>query len=111
MVVLIFFGEALAIYSEMAGARRFGFENFSFWQAFFRMFAIMCVAGAFLVAGYVLGYKSFQNIWIVSAASITSILLAEPFLAWMFFHQLPSKGAAAGLALGLAGFLLAFFWK
>lgn len=111
VIILIFCGEALAIYSEMLGAKRFGLGDTAFWPLFFRIFVVMAAGGALLVAGYTLGYKAFQNIWVVSAISITSILLIEPILAYGFFRQMPTYGALAGLLLGAAGFCLALFWK
>jgi hypothetical protein len=56
------------------------------------------------------GYRSFRNIWIVSALSITSILIMEPLIGYLVFQQLPTRGALFGLLLGAAGFLVTFVW-
>jgi hypothetical protein len=56
------------------------------------------------------GYRVFKNIWIVSAISITSILITEPILNYLIFHELPTKGALAGLILGVIGFVLALLF-
>ncbi len=69
------------------------------------MFSIITLAGAFLILGYMLGYSAFKNIWIVSAASITSILIMEPILGFLFFRQMPTTGATIGLILGAVGFI------
>lgn len=111
VVGLIFLGELLAIYAEMLGARAFSAAGASFVRIFLRMFLIICLGGGFLVAGYILGYQSFKNIWIVSAASITSILIIEPTLAYFVFHQLPTTGAGIGLVLGIVGLLFSLFLK
>ena len=109
--VFILFGEMITIYAEMLLAR----NNFSnppsllkvFWQPFF----IMVIGGTLLITGYFTGFGAFRNIWIVSVISITSILIIEPVLAYTIFHQLPTKGAAAGFIFGALGFILALFVK
>ncbi len=64
----------------------------------------------YYIAGYILGYKSFQNIWIVSALSITSILIIEPILGYALFQQLPTKGAFLGLILAVIGFIVTLIY-
>ncbi len=110
-IILILFGEMITIYAEMLLAR----NNFSnppslskiFWQPFF----IMVLGGTLLITGYFTGFGAFKNIWIVSVISITSILIIEPVLAYTIFHQLPTKGAAIGLAFGILGFISAMFLR
>ena len=108
-IVLIFLGEALAIYAEVAGAYGHTANGQSLMTAFMRMFPIMTVAGVCLVLGYILGARTFSNIWIVGVISITSILLLEPVLSYGIFRQLPTMGAGIGFALGAVGLLLALF--
>ena len=105
--MLLFLGEGFAIYAEMIAARNLNLVGRPFLSTFLKMFFVIIIAGGFLIAGYMLGFKSFQNIWIVSAASITSILIIEPILAWAIFQQIPTKGALLGLIFGAAGFLSA----
>jgi len=105
-IVLLFLGESVAIYAEVAAARAVG-TNASFWLIFSKMFAVMCVAGSFLVAGYMFGFRGFKDIWIVSVISIASIVIMEPFINYSVFHQLPSMGAAVGLILGILGLVAA----
>jgi hypothetical protein len=103
MVILIFLGESFSIYAEMVIAKNY--SNASFINIFLKMILIIIIAGIFLITGYMFGFKSFKNIWIVSVVSITSILIMEPILAYTIFHQLPTKGALIGLILGALGFL------
>lgn len=105
-IALIFTGEMLAIYTEMIGAKTHIIFSENFWEVFLKMLAIMVIAGALLIAGYMLGYRAFKNIWIVSAISITSILIIEPILAWTTFQQLPTTGALIGLILGAMGLFI-----
>lgn len=105
-LALIFTGEMLAIYAEMVGAKTHAIFSGNFWEVFFKMLPIMVIAGALLIAGYILGYRAFKNIWIVSAISITSILIIEPILAWTTFQQLPTTGALIGLILGAIGLFI-----
>lgn len=108
-IIIIFIGEALAIYAEVAGAKSAHAAAQPVFQLFWKMFAIVTVASGFLIAGYMLGYKSFQNIWVVSTVSITSILIIEPILNSLIFGQMPTTGAIIGLTLGAVGFLFAIF--
>lgn len=110
MIVLIFCGETGAILAEMIAAKHYS-ANSAFLSVFFKMFLMIVFAAGFLIAGYMVGFKAFKNIWIVSIASITSILIMEPILAYAIFHQLPTKGALDGLILGVIGFLATIFYK
>jgi hypothetical protein len=56
-----------------------------------------------------LGFRAFQNIWIVSVSSITSILIIEPLVSYAFFRQSPTTGAFIGLVFGAIGFAAALF--
>ena len=107
-VLIIFLGETLAIYAEMIAARTYSVSSKPFFQIFSKMFLIIISAGGFLIMGYMIGFSSFKNIWIVSVTSITSILIIEPALAFLIFQQLPTKGATIGLIFGLLGFLSSF---
>jgi len=106
-LLLIFIGESLAIYSEVIGAKNI--NNFS--TTFWKMFGLMTCAGLFLVAGYMFGMKYLQNIWVISAISIASIVVMEPLITYVIFKELPSKGALLGLILGVLAILSALFIK
>lgn len=105
-LILILFGETLAILTELTGAKYTG-DTFS-TRLFFRLLALMIIAGAFLLAGYMLGFINFKNIWIVSAVSITSILIIEPVLNYFYLNQLPTRGALIGFILGVIGLISTF---
>lgn len=108
-IILIFIGEFIAIYAEIATSKRFSLNQTA--SGLLRGFLMVAMAGAFLIAGYAFGFKAFKNIWIVSVISITSILIIEPILAYFIFNQLPTKGAGIGLVLGAIGLYLALFYK
>ncbi|MEK7159794.1 MAG: hypothetical protein AAB766_04835 [Patescibacteria group bacterium] len=110
VLILLFVGEALTISAEIMGAKNGHLAEQPIWQIFFKMLALFTLAGGFLIAGYILGFKAFKNIWIVSAASITSILIIEPILAWTIFHQLPTTGAVVGFVLGAIGLFSAILF-
>lgn len=109
VVLLIFLGEACAIAAEMWGARMYALSSPPLLQLFLKMMIVMTVGGSLLILGYTLGFRVFQNIWIVSATSITSILIIEPILAYTLFQQAPTTGALIGLLFGLGGFLSTMF--
>ncbi len=106
-IVLLFLGESLAIYSEVIAARNIHTFTATFWK----MSAVMTLAGLLLIAGYMLGLKYLNNIWIVGAVSIASIIITEPLITYAIFHELPSRGALIGLVLGILGLLSALFVK
>ncbi len=106
-ILFLFFGESLAIYSEIIAAKNI--QNFS--GTFYKMSLVMAVAGLLLIAGYMLGLKYLGNIWIVGVVSIASIIIMEPILTYLLFHEMPSRGALVGLIFGVLGLLSALFIK
>lgn len=75
------------------------------------LFAMVFSGCTLLLVAYTVGYQAAKNIWVVTAASVGSILVVEPVLAWIFFHQLPERGALAGLVLGAAGLIATTVWR
>jgi hypothetical protein len=110
VIILILIGEILAIYAQITAARAYSTTN-PFMQVFWKMFLVMAAGGGLLVAGYMLGFPAFKNIWIVSVISITSILITEPAADYIIFKQLPTTGALIGLILGALGMISALFLK
>lgn len=108
---LLFFGEALVIYAEILSAKMFYTQSRPFWFVISRVGTAAFISAFMLLCGYMFGLQAFKNIWIISVISITSILLAEPILAYFITHQLPTKGAVAGLILGFIGLILALIWE
>lgn len=106
-MLFLFLGESLAIYSEIIAAKNI--SNFS--NTFWKMSGVMALAGLLLIAGYMLGIKYLNNIWVVGVVSIASIVVMEPIITYLLFHELPSRGALIGLILGIIGLLSALFIK
>jgi hypothetical protein len=106
-LLLLFLGESLAIYSEVIAAKNIH----TFTGTFLKMSGVMALAGLLLISGYMLGIKYLSNIWIVGVVSITSIIVMEPLITYLLFHELPSKGALIGLILGILGLFSALFIK
>jgi len=103
-ILLLFFGEAAAIYMESFAAKNY--TSFQFFSLFtLKIFLLVILSGGCLVAAYILGYRVFKNIWVVAVSSITAILIIEPILIYLFFRQLPSTGSWIGLVLGAVGFV------
>jgi len=108
-VALIFFGEAFSILAQLMASKKIepgfaGQQGFLIW-----MFIAGAVGGVLLVAGYILGYSKFQNIWVVTAISIGSIVIFEPILAMLLFRQIPTFGSGVGLILGVLAIIAAVF--
>lgn len=106
-ILFLFAGECLAIYSEVIAAKNIQTFSSTFWK----MSLLMAIAGFFLIAGYMLGMKYIQNIWIVGTVSIASIVIAEPVITYILFQELPSKGPFIGFVLGILAILSALFIK
>lgn len=102
-VALLVLGEGLAIYAEVVAAH--AFKNNLFLPVFLKMALVVTVAGGLLIAGYMLGFKSFKDIWIVSVISIIAIIFFEPIINYSIFQELPGRGATAGLVFGILGLL------
>jgi CHASE2 domain-containing sensor protein len=104
-LLLLVGGEVIAVYSEMVAAKAYAQGGERFLGVFGRNTALMTVAGAMLIAGYMVCYSSFRNIWLVSVVSVTAILIVEPGLTYFVFQELPGRGATIGLVLGVLGFI------
>lgn len=109
VIVLIFSAEVLYILSEMLSAKYYFSPNSQITHILLKLIPLTIIGSILILVGYMLGYKTFSNIWIISAISITSILIIEPTLAFLVFKQLPTKGALIGLILGATGFFTALF--
>ena len=110
VIGLVFLGEAVYIYAQMLGAKGNDLTSGPFLQIFLRSLLIIIISGGSVLLGYMLGIKAFKNIWIVSVISVTSILIAEPIMAWAFFKQLPTLGGGIGFILGGLGLVAATFF-
>jgi hypothetical protein len=108
-LLLIFAGEVLSIGAELVGSKRAAEAGAHYWSVFTLMFLVITLGGALLVGGYMLGYLHYKNIWVVTALSIGSILIVEPLLAFVLFHQAPTLGAWVGLTLGALGIAATLF--
>jgi len=100
VIALIILGEVLAIWSELLVC----YDKQALWTSMFWI----TVAGFPLVFGYQLAYHECKNIWVVSASSLCSIVIIEPILVWIMFHQVPTLGPILGLVCGCLGLILAF---
>lgn len=104
-LILVFLGEIFAIYAETFAVK------FSLWSGgFWKMFLIMSIGGFLLITGYLLGYRVYHNLWIITVISITTLLIAEPLVIYFIFNQIPSKGALIGFILGIIGLFCTLFF-
>jgi len=104
-IVLVFLGELFAVYAETFGTK------FNLWSdGFWKMFFIMIISGFLLVVGYLVGFKAYQNLWVITVISLTTLLIAEPFIIVVFFHQTPTIGAIIGFVLGIIGLVASIFY-
>lgn len=110
-IIILFFGESLAIYSEIAGANKVENQNKITNDVFGKFFILITIAGALLIGGYFTGILAFKNIWVVSVISIVSILIMEPILAYFIFRQFPTMGAIIGFILGAIGLMVTLIIK
>ncbi len=104
-LVCLFFGEALSVYAEMLAAQPSSDQSHGAGILVGRSAILITLAGLLLLGGYMLGYRSFRSIWVVSVTSITAILIAEPVLSIALFSEMPGRGALIGFSLGALGLL------
>lgn len=95
-LLLLVFGEAIYVYCEMMIAKQ---------SHVLSMIILSLFAGLIVIAGYYYGYQSSRNIWVVTAASIGTILITEPIISWIMFHEIPTRGASLGLIFGALGLI------
>lgn len=62
-----------------------------------------------LLLGYHYGYKAFGSMWAIMAVSVVSILIVEPLMVWLMFHEQPSRISLIALGLGCTGLILLLF--
>ncbi|MEM4398099.1 MAG: hypothetical protein QW757_05770 [Candidatus Woesearchaeota archaeon] len=110
ILILIFIGESLAIYTEVASAKLNKNKEASFFNILTKMFFFILIANISIILGYYLGVIYFKNIWIISVISITSIIIVELILVWLFFKEIPSLGSIIGFVLGTIGLLFSLFF-
>src|SRR3989338_5549000 len=111
VIAIIFIAEALYIFSEIISAKYYSQPQSQFFLILGKILIITIVGSILILTGYMLGFRVFKNILIVSVISITSIMIIEPILAYSIFKQLPTKGAFLGLIFGAIGFAFTLFWK
>jgi len=103
-LLLMVFGEILTIYSEVYAAKLPAkvSENPGM---FVKPMGWICVAGISLVLAYWLGYQATGNIWVVTVASLTLLLILEPIVIYAMLRELPQRGAVIGFVLGAIGLI------
>ncbi|MNR48219.1 hypothetical protein D3C85_1674320 [compost metagenome] len=73
--------------------------------AFLKPIALISLAGISLIFAYWLGYQATGNIWIVTVASLTLLLILEPIVIYAMMRELPERGALIGFILGATGLI------
>ena len=111
ILVLIFAGEALAILAEILSARGEVRNSKKMLRLAVSMTLVIIFGGAVSIYGYMLGISLLSNIWIITVASIASILIIEPVLDYALLKQLPTRGAVLGFLLGASGMIIAILVK
>jgi hypothetical protein len=105
-VLVMFLAESLCILGEnmVAGRVKAGQSVADYWPL---MLVVTILWGVALSAAYGIGMKAFGRIWTVSVVSLGAIVIAEPTIVWLYWHEAPSHGEVVGLLLGFAGMLAA----
>lgn len=103
-LALMVFGEVLTIYSEVYASKLPG-HPFETPLMFLKPITLICIAGISLVLAYWLGYQGTGNIWVVTVASLTLLLILEPIVIYAMLKELPGRGAIIGFSFGAAGLI------
>lgn len=107
-ILLIVVGEALSIFAEMKAAAKSAAPVAHTYAESVGLFAL---SGLALIAGYMIGYRAFASIWLVTVISVSSLLIIEVALCYLMFEESPSLGAKLGLVCGALGFLFSLTIK
>lgn len=105
-LILMIFGEILTIYSEVY-ASKLPDRPMETPLIFLKPMILISIAGISLVFAYWLGYQGTGNIWVVTVASLTLLLILEPIVIYAMLKELPERGALIGFFLGAAGLIAA----
>ena len=105
-VALLFIGEIVTIYAELYAAKLPASGAIPL-AGLIKPSVLISFAGVCLIFAYWMGYHVVGNIWVVTIASITSILILEPIVVFAMFKEIPSRGAIIGFVLGTMGFIAA----
>jgi hypothetical protein len=103
-LILMVFGEILTIYSEVY-ASKLPDRSLDSPLIFVKPIVLISIAGISLIFAYWLGYQATGNIWIVTVASLTLLLILEPILIYAMLKELPERGALIGFILGATGLI------
>jgi hypothetical protein len=74
-----------------------------------RVLLFQWLAATLLLAAYSIGFKAWQDVWIVSVISVTTIVISEPIIVWHFTNSLPNRQTVVSLVLALSA-LVALTW-
>ncbi|MFJ2365421.1 hypothetical protein ACIPIN_17260 [Pseudomonas sp. NPDC087697] len=103
-LTLMIFGEILTIYSEVYASKLEG-RPMETPLMFLKPMLLISIAGISLVFAYWLGYQATGNIWVVTVASLTLLLILEPIVIYAMLKELPGRGALIGFFLGATGLI------
>ncbi|WP_025856339.1 hypothetical protein [Pseudomonas sp. CHM02] len=106
-MALMAIGEILTIYSEVYASKLSG-KAVEHPELFIKPMILICVAGICLIFAYWFGYQGTGNIWVVTVASLTLLLILEPLVIYVMLKELPGRGALVGFLLGAVGLLATF---
>jgi len=103
-LILMVFGEILTIYSEVY-ASKLPDRSLETPLIFVKPIILISIAGLSLIFAYWLGYQATGNIWVVTVASLTLLLILEPIVIYAMLKELPERGALIGFILGATGLI------
>lgn len=103
-LTLMIIGEILTIYSEVYASKLPGRPSET-PLIFLKPIILITIAGICLIFAYWLGYQATGNIWVVTVASLTLLLVLEPIVIYAMLNELPERGALIGFILGATGLI------
>jgi hypothetical protein len=108
-IILMFLWEFLIIYAENYAAK---YSSIS-WsvEQWVLIVTLVVVSGLMLVFAYKTWYQAFENIRVVVAISVGSIVIVEPLVSRYMFQEIPHIGALIGCGLCVMWMLVATLWK
>jgi hypothetical protein len=63
---------------------------------------LQIVAAVLLLVAYNVGFKAWNDIWVVSITSVVTVVLSEPIIVWLIAGALPTRYTLAAFALAIS---------
>jgi drug/metabolite transporter (DMT)-like permease len=93
----------------------FGITFSSIWMlwiaALLMATPVLAMANILIGGTFYFGFKEYKSAWMVLLMFIGAQVIAYPAMTYLWFKEIPHKGAFIGACLALAGLATTYLWK